>query len=102
MKSHLTYGLVACALMGVHAGCRSSDFEIVPVSGVVTLDGQPLANARLSFNPRAVGNNLRAGPDSFGKTDQQGRFQLETIDRIRGAVVTTHRVRIRSGCSPTR
>ena len=56
----------------------------------------PLANARVAFNPRASGDSSRAGPDSYAKTDENGRFELETIDGFAGAVVATHRVRIRT------
>jgi hypothetical protein len=33
-----------------------------PVSGVITLDGQPLANAHIAFQPEATGGNTVVGP----------------------------------------
>lgn len=86
-------------LLGVMAtlfGCDSSPFDIVPVSGTVTLDGKPLTDANVTFNPRASGDSLRAGPDSYARTDATGRFELATLNGVSGAVVATHRVRIRT------
>lgn len=93
LRFSLTFVLLAAVNF---VGCKSSDFDISPVSGRVTLNGDPLPNARLVFNPRAKEGSVRAGPDSFGKTDENGEFRLKTIDSFDGAVVTTHRVFIRT------
>ena len=82
-----------CLLLAV-AGCRGPYFEVVPVSGVVTLDGKPLADARVSFEPRRAGEDLNAGPGAYGKTDAEGRYHLETLEALPGAVVATHDVTI--------
>ncbi len=37
---------------------------------------------------------MDAGPGSMGVTDSEGRYELETIKRDKGAVVGTHIVRI--------
>ena len=52
-------------------GCGKSGSELAPVSGRVTLDGQPIVGARLRFQPEASG-----GSPSYGSTDQDGRFVL--------------------------
>ena len=57
------------------------------VTGKVTLDGQPLAGAGVSFQPQ----ELRA---SLGYTDKQGRYELTYLRDIKGAAVGTHQVRI--------
>lgn len=41
-------GLIA-ACMG---GCQRPAFELVPVSGRITLDGKPAARVTVSFSPR--------------------------------------------------
>jgi hypothetical protein len=75
-------------------GCGGPKFRIGPVSGRITLDGQPLAKAHVSFQPIASGNP-NPGPGSFGVTDADGRFELHTIEpRKSGAVVGSHVVRI--------
>jgi len=72
------------------AGCRQSELETAPVSGVVTLDGRPVPDLLVVFNPtRGTPENRRARPGSSGMTDQEGRFELETIDG-RGAVPGEH------------
>jgi len=76
------------------AGCGGSPYRLQPVSGVVTLDGTALPNARVSFEPRREGDAITAGPGSYGTTDANGRFQLRTLDGRRGAVVATHDVTI--------
>jgi hypothetical protein len=78
----------------ITAGCGGSPFRVQPVSGVVTLDGVALPNARLSFQPRRAGDAVVAGPGSYGTTDANGRYQLRTLDGQRGAVVGTHDVTI--------
>ncbi|HEY8505703.1 MAG TPA: carboxypeptidase-like regulatory domain-containing protein [Gemmataceae bacterium] len=82
------------AVLGLLAGCGGGG-ELAPVSGTVTLDGQPLPGATVTFAPAAPGENPEAGVSSYGKTDEQGRYSLKTVsdDRI-GAVVGKHRVRI--------
>ena len=75
-------------------GCGAGDREFVPVAGRVTLDGQPLANGSVSFQPMATGGETSVGQGSVGKCDEDGRFTLETIDGQIGAVPANHRVRI--------
>jgi hypothetical protein len=77
------------------AGCDSFEFQVVPVSGTVTLNGKPLEGALINTQPISDGNNPNPGPGSFAKTDASGSFSLELVSPIRaGAVVGTHRVRI--------
>jgi hypothetical protein len=74
------------------AGCDGH--SVVPVSGHVTLDGQPLTNAVVLFEP--IRTNPNPGMGSVGKTDADGRFVLRQIQPDRaGAIVGTHRVTIR-------
>lgn len=77
-------------------GCGSGEFDLAPVSGVVTLDGQPVPNARVIFSPQRTGQDaLAAGPASDGATDETGRYTLSSsVDGTRGAVVGAHTVTI--------
>ncbi len=81
-------------LLGVAAGCGSEPYSLAPVAGRVTLDGQPLREAQVRFQPAATGSeDALVGPGSYGRTDADGRFTLRTIDDDRaGAVVGPHRV----------
>ncbi len=62
------------------AGCRpsSSNPDVVPVTGTVTYRGQPVAEANVVFQSSQQG--------SFGVTDLQGRFRLQTFAPNDGAM----------------
>ena len=81
--------LLACLLV---AGCGGPDYEVVPISGRVTLDGDPLADVEVTFQPMAVkAANPNPGPGSYGLTDVDGRYSLKTIEPEQdGAVVAEH------------
>jgi hypothetical protein len=75
------------------AGCGQG-LPVAPASGVVLLDGSPLANVNVMTQPIAS-NSLNPGPGSFGRTDAEGRFDLELVKPpIRGAIIGEHRVMI--------
>jgi len=76
--------LVACTV-----GCGGSP-DFAPVSGRITLNKKPLADAYVVFQP-TVGepNEL-----SQGKTDADGNFTLESIQGTVGAKVGDHTVAI--------
>ena len=81
------------AVVGVltAAGCSSNPAvypEVADVVGVVTLDGQPLEGATVTFAPEA-------GRASSGVTDSTGRYSLNYTGSIRGAMLGAHRVMIK-------
>jgi hypothetical protein len=72
------------------AGCGSSQFA--PVSGTVTLDGKPIPNASVNFQPADSKDSALA---SSGKTDANGRYKLRVVmNNASGAVRGRHRVSI--------
>ncbi len=73
-------------------GCGGKKF--VPVSGKVTLNGQPLAGATVSFQPMASEGSAEAAPGSVGKTDANGEYALTASTGQSGAAVGKHRVMI--------
>ena len=85
--------LIALSLVSF-AGCNQRSYDVVPVSGSVTLYGEPLANATVSFEPKHAGEEGVVGPGSLGETDYDGNFTLRTHKGDRGAVVGRHTVRI--------
>ena len=75
------------------AGCGDGQL-VAPVSGTVTLDGNPLAGATITTQPIAASGN-NPGSGSFGTTDEQGRFELELVKpAVKGAIIGEHRVMI--------
>jgi hypothetical protein len=75
------------------AGCNQGR-DIAPVSGLITLDGRPLAGGSIVCQPLAAPGSVNAGKGSGAFCDADGRFQLRTVDGREGAVVGEHRVRI--------
>ncbi len=55
------------------AGC-GGDGGAVPVSGVITLDGQPMPNVAVTFDRPELPPNENIG--WIGRTDAQGRYEL--------------------------
>jgi len=87
------FSLLPLALVLI--GCVDQGPKIAHVSGRVTLDGQPLANAAVMFSPVAPKGTIAPGPDSGAKTDASGRYTLELTGKGKqGAVVGKHTVRI--------
>lgn len=59
-------GLVGC-------GGASDRLKVVPVEGIVSLGGEPLAGAVVSFVPEAAGKGLLS---AIGTSDESGKFRL--------------------------
>src|SRR5262245_52624927 len=79
-------------LLGLAAGCGGGS-PFAPVSGRVTLKGQPLAGARVAFQPADTGK-LELAPGSVGTTDEDGRYTLKVVSTAgrSGALVGRHHV----------
>lgn len=73
---------MACLL-----GCGDASPPLTPVSGRVTLDGRPLADAVLEFVPAS-------GSPSFGRTDARGRYELWFAHQRPGGVAGANLVRV--------
>lgn len=63
----------------VATGCNRSPYSVVPVSGTLTVNGEPAPNWCVSFQPVGTGS-LNIGPASGAITDAQGHFTLRTIE----------------------
>jgi hypothetical protein len=87
MRARLLLGFVFVLALG----CSSS--KLAPVSGTVTLNGQPLANAGVSFQPIAK-SGMDAGVGASGKTDDKGEYTLTASTGQKGATLGENRVLI--------
>ncbi|MBA2117453.1 carboxypeptidase-like regulatory domain-containing protein [Bremerella alba] len=76
--------LVSCCLIG----CSSSGPELGTVDGTVTLDGNPLPKAVVSFRPVAGGRTAE------GVTDENGNFIIEFAAGAKGALLGDHEIRV--------
>lgn len=85
------------ALLTVFAvGCGGGAFQTVPVDGLLTCEGKPVANVLVTFTPKGgegVDPN-NPGKSAVGKTDAEGRFTLTTYKIGDGAIVGQHTVRV--------
>lgn len=73
-------------------GCKSHPYDVVSVSGVVTINGKPVKDVRVAFQPTDM-TKLNPGPGSVGITDEEGRYSLKAIGLgTNGAVVGEHTV----------
>lgn len=77
----LKFLIGVCAVVFLTAGCGPKGPAMVPVSGVVKLDGAPVpAGAGVTFMP------VGTGRPATGQTDQDGRFTLTTEKANDGAL----------------
>jgi hypothetical protein len=79
-----------CVILLVLCGCGKdpNQPDLVPMSGKVLLDDQPLAGADITFIP--VGGTKGSG--STGRTDAEGVYKLTAIRGGSGAVPGEYRV----------
>lgn len=77
-------------------GCSGggTEVELEKVSGVVTMDGKPLAYAVVVFKPQE-------GNPSSGQTDVSGKYELVHRANAPGAIPGKHTVWITQGQPPT-
>lgn len=87
--TNLTIVLFGIAILS-SAGC--GDSSIAPVSGKVTVAGEPVEGIRLVFSPVLSEDGKDPGPWSSGVTNSAGEYTLETRYKDNGAVVGQHTV----------
>ncbi len=93
-------GLLLTAIL--ISGCGSSveipeyAAELIPVTGIVTANGQPVTGANVIFHPEGSGNSQTA----YGRTDAEGRYTLTTpiaglsLEQQAGAVAGAYKVTV--------
>lgn len=78
MVRNLFFPLLTLILPGLLIGCGASSGSAVtltPVSGTITVAGQPLPNAYVLFSP--YGDVARS---AYGTTDAAGKYELRSMD----------------------
>lgn len=88
MTQHACRWGVCLALLSLAGCCGPSRPTTLPVTGTVTLDGQPVAEAAVQFIPQAGGNPAQ------GVTDAAGNFKLTTFVDGDGALPGAHKVTV--------
>ena len=80
--------LAVCATAGCGGG--NDKYDVVTVTGTVTLDDQPVEGAAVSFSPQS-----KEGVAAAGTTDANGEYTLQTAGvSKRGAVVGAYKVTV--------
>jgi hypothetical protein len=66
-------GLVLAGI--ITTGCGPEQLDTARVEGVVTLDGEPVPEAEVTFVPVTDGEGMSA----VGRTDERGRYRLTAV-----------------------
>jgi len=83
---HLWLGLILTAATGCGG---SAGPDIASVEGTVRLDGRPLANATVTFQPEN-------GRPSFGVTNAEGHYKMTYTQEKSGVMLGSNRIFIRT------
>lgn len=88
MQTYSWLPRLAVAALGLVLSVGCGGGPTVPVSGTVTLDGEPLEGATVIFTPQDDGR------PSAARTDSEGRYELTFSRDARGALPGKHVVTI--------
>jgi hypothetical protein len=88
LRPHLGSLLLALTSLAALVGCGGPG-NVGRVTGKVTLDGQPLPDAMVTFSPTKAG-----GSSALGKTDSTGAYTLSYSAGVSGAEIGENRVTI--------
>lgn len=88
----LTVSLALTFTLGCGGGAGDMP-QVGTVTGTVTLDGQPVSEANIVFNPVSGGRSATAVSDSSGK------YTLQYLGGVPGAVVGQNEVLVSTGAA---
>jgi len=77
-------------------GCGGGKYEVAPVSGICSCNGEPITAGLVVFEPiPAAGADLKeSGRAAAGVLNEDGSFVLSTYGQDDGAIIGEHRVRV--------
>lgn len=88
-----TLSAICCVLLLlVSVGCKGDGYSLAPVTGTVSIEGEPVPELTIAFYPIGSKENPAPGPFSSAKTDSEGKFVLVSRYGKEGAVVGPHRI----------
>lgn len=77
------------AVVALVVGCSKSGPDVAPVTGRITLDGQPINNTDVAFYPEEPGKS-----PSSARTDNDGHYELGYKRGVMGGMIGNNTVRI--------
>jgi len=89
----LGFSLAVGLFVGAMAGCGHESYDVAPVHGIVSVDGQPLFQGKVMFAPVAKGEG-NPGRPAWSKIEPDGAYRLTTFRKSDGAVIGEHWVTI--------
>ena len=93
MIRHRLFLLLLAALL--FAGCGKK-IDVVPAKGKVLIDGEPAANIVIMFTPKITEEGVPA-VTSQATTNENGEFELYTVENKPGAMPGPHMVSLVDG-----
>lgn len=88
MNKLLCAAVAAFSLAVIGCGSSQTGPALGTVSGRITLDRQPVANAMVEFTP------VQEGRPSSGRSDSSGHYTLQFTTSTKGAIVGEHTVKL--------
>lgn len=86
MNFGLFYRLVLILVISISYGCGdTSEINLGKVTGTITVNGQPLSDGEITFQPGS-------GRPSLGMTNSLGFYELHYTKGKKGALVGSHSV----------
>lgn len=90
-RRQFAIGSMICGGLLTLLGCgQVKEAELAHVAGVVRINGKPAANIMVQFLPKVAEGD--PGPTASGTSDEQGGFELTTVEGKLGAVVGLNKV----------
>ena len=83
-----------CGSLLLLAGCGGSSGPVLPVNGVVTLDGNPVANALVRFYPA---EGTEPSSSGFAQTGTDGKFVMTGGKGEKGLAPGKYKVTVSKG-----
>ena len=87
--------MIAIMCVSSLVGC-GGDPNLGDVSGKITLNGEPLGDALVTFSPT---NTQGVGRTTYGKTGSDGMYHMVVSDNKDGAFIGENLVRVKTGDS---
>jgi hypothetical protein len=93
VKKHSVLLLIAALMIPLALGCKGKEYG--HVTGVVTINGEPVEGASVTFAP------AEGGRSAFGSTGADGSYELDYTPGDKGAKIGVNNVYITTYTSPT-